>query len=449
VTVDVQSAPSERLSRESLGVPGERDRYKLKRDIIVEKINTVLLPAMRRHGIDMWIVLDREYHPDPMSVELAGQGGVRNAQIFYDNGEKLEKIFIFSHESREDLVSLIFDEFIPYGYRPEGLRPHLRDVVTKRNPRAIGLNMSPTLPMADGLSVELKKYLDDAIGPELAAREVSAELLARDFRATRLPAETELYGKLVEWTAAWEEEGLSRVAITPGVTTVDDVHWWWRERAKELGVNIASFLPGLRVIRDGRHLPTNDPDSALLPGDVLSIDAGLSMCGYHTDMKRMAYILRPGETSAPESLRKAYQNAREVTDVLCQNMRPGRLGYEVWEMTTNWAAEQGYTIGYAMGSTDPDANRQPEVGVYCHSVGTSVHDIGARCSENNPHAFGDRVGYPLAADNWYSVELHVNTPIPEWDGLTVKCTIEETALLTDDGPRFFVPRQPELLLIPS
>jgi hypothetical protein len=41
-----------------------------------------------------------------------------------------------------------------------------------------------------------------------------------------------------------------------------------------------------------------------------------------------------------------------------------------------------------------------------------VHDIGARTSENNPHAFGDRVGYPLARDNWYSVELHISTPSP-------------------------------------
>ena len=306
--------------------------------------------------------------------------------------------------------------------------------------------MSATLPMADGLSVELKRYLDAAIGPDLAAREVSAELLARDFRATRLAEETELYRRLVGWTVAWEEEGLSRAAITPGVTTPDDVHWWWRERAKELGLDIASFLPGLRAISEGRHLAANDPDEPIRPGDVLSIDAGLSMIGYHTDLKRMAYVLRPGETDAPESLKQAYRDAVRVTDVLCANMRPGKLGYEVWEQTTSWAADQGYAIGYAM---QPPPDRKPEVGVYCHSVGTSVHDIGARTSENNPHAFGDRVGYPLARDNWYSVELHVSTPVPEWDMQAVKCTIEESAVLTDDGPQFLVPRQEDWILIPS
>jgi Xaa-Pro aminopeptidase len=295
----------------------------------------------------------------------------------------------------------------------------------------------------------LKKYLDDAIGPELAAREVSAELLQRDFRATRLPDETDLYRKLVGWTVAWEEEGLSRVGITPGVTTADDLHWWWRERAHELGLEIASFLPGLRIIRNGRHLEVNDPYEPIVAGDTLSIDAGLSFAGYHTDLKRMAYVLHPGEAEAPASLKKAYQNAKQVTDTLCQNMRPGRLGYEVWEMTTNWAAENGYSIGYAMGSGKAAEITEPEVGIYCHSVGTSVHDIGARTSENNPHAFGNRVGYPIAVDNWYSVELHISTPIPEWDNKIVKCTIEETALMTEDGPQFLVPRQEDWLLIPS
>jgi Xaa-Pro aminopeptidase len=436
----------ELLTREGLGVPGERERYVIRRDLTLKKVNELLLPAMRAQGIDMWIVLDREYHPDPLSVDIGGEFGVRNAAVLYDTGDRLEKIYIFSHPAREDLVGLMYDELINYGYRPEGLRPHLARVVSERNPRRIGLNMSATLPMADGLSVELKRYLDAAIGPDLAAREVSAELLARDFRATRLPEETEVYRRLVGWTVAWEEEGLSRAAITPGVTTPDDVHWWWRERAKDLGLDIASFLPGLRVISHGRDLPTNDPDEPIRPGDVLSIDAGLSMIGYHTDMKRMAYVLRPGESDAPESLKRAYRDARRVTDVLCANMRPGRLGYQVWEETTSWAAGQGYEIGYAM---QPPPDRKPEVGVYCHSVGTSVHDIGARTSENNPHAFGDRVGYPLARDNWYSVELHVSTPVPEWDRQPVKCTIEESALLTDDGPEFFVPRQEDWILIPS
>ena len=83
------------LTREDLGIPSERERYRIKRDITLSKISTLLLPAMRAHDIDMWIVLDREYHPDPMSADIGGEGGVRNAAIFYDTGERVEKIYIF------------------------------------------------------------------------------------------------------------------------------------------------------------------------------------------------------------------------------------------------------------------------------------------------------------------------------------------------------------------
>ncbi len=51
--------------------------------------------------------MDREYHPDPFAGEIGGHGDVRNAHIFFDNGEKLEKIFIISHGHREDLVPML------------------------------------------------------------------------------------------------------------------------------------------------------------------------------------------------------------------------------------------------------------------------------------------------------------------------------------------------------
>jgi Xaa-Pro aminopeptidase len=436
---------SSRLNRDSLGIPDEKSRYVIQRDLVLKKVNTLLLPLMRKHDIDMWIVMDREYHPDPFAAEIGGQGGVRNAYIFFDNGERLEKIFIFSHPPRQDLATQLYDEMIHYAYRPEGLRPYLADAVQKRNPRRIALNMSPTLPMADGLTVTLKRYLDEAIGPELAAREVSAELLQRDFRATRIPEETEVYRQLVEWTTVWEEVGLSREAITPGVTTPDDVHWWWREQARAIGLDIASFLPGLRIMRDGQTLEANDPNTAIEPGDCLSIDAGLSFIHFQTDMKRSAYVLRPGEMEPPRGMKRALAAANAVTDRLIANMVPGRLGHEVWDLTMAALNEDGYETNYAMAG--PTDSTLPEVGIYCHSVGTSVHDIGARTSEDNPHAFGDRVRYPFALDNWYSIEHHTSTPIAEWEFKALRVNTEEDSILTERGIEFLVPRQTEWLLI--
>jgi hypothetical protein len=104
----VVTDPRARLSRDTLGIPDERTRYALQRDLVIEKVNTILLPLMRQHDIDMWITMDREYNPDPFAAEIGGQGGVRNAHIFFDNGQQLEKIFIFSHPPREDLAPRLY-----------------------------------------------------------------------------------------------------------------------------------------------------------------------------------------------------------------------------------------------------------------------------------------------------------------------------------------------------
>lgn len=187
--------------------------------------------------------------------------------------------------------------------------------------------------MADKPTASLKSYLDEAIGPEVAAREVSAELLQRDFRATRTERETAVYRRLVKWTAVWEEEGLSRAAITPRRTTPDDVHSWWREQARAIDVDIASFLPGLRIMRDGAIVEANDPNTPIEPGDCLSIDAGLQFIHFQTDMKRSAYVLRPGETAPPPGVRNALAAANAVTDRLIgeygpRSARPPGVGHD-------------------------------------------------------------------------------------------------------------------------
>src|SRR5262249_35133651 len=60
------------------GVPGARARFDIENAIVREKLDTALLPAMRAHGIDMWIVLDRENNNEPLHAQIGGGfSGVR------------------------------------------------------------------------------------------------------------------------------------------------------------------------------------------------------------------------------------------------------------------------------------------------------------------------------------------------------------------------------------
>ena len=436
------------LTAQSLGIPKARERYVIRKGIIAKKLNTTLLPAMRRHGIDMWLILSREFHHDPFLYEIGGgSAGVRNAYIFFDNGSDVpEKVFIGSHGQREDLYDTVYDQVLFYGYSQEGLAPHLREAVHRRGPKCIGINMSPTLPMADGLSATLKQYLEEAIGPDYSGRLVSAELVARDFRDERLPEEFSFYRRMCEWTVAWCTRALSRHVIHPGVTTCADVHWWMRDKAGELGFGMG-FLPGLRITRQGQPFPMNSPDHSILPGDIVTLDAGLTLDLYSTDYQRAAYVLRHGETEPPDYLQRAYREAIRVRDQLTANMLPGEIAHRVWEKTVKWAESEGYEIMYPAAAGRRETTNARRVGIWCHSIGNSHHGIGARIAVDWPIAYGDRVRYPLELNRWYSVELGVSVPIPEWDGRAVYLGLEDEAALTERGVEFFIEPETQLLEI--
>ena len=433
---------------EDLNIPGAKERQEIRSDLIAKRLDTVLLDAMRKHDIDAWLTFSREHNLDPMLSEIGGGwGGVRNAYIFFDRGgDTPEKIFIGSHQLRDQTIPDSYDEHIYYGYTPAGIRPHLRSVMEERDPQRIGINVSPTLPMADGLTWTLRNFLEESLGPVLSSRLVSAELLVRDFRTNHIPDEWPVFSALCEWTVAWESEAFSDHVITVGETTMEDIHWWMRQRTLELGLT-NEFLPGVRINRMGVNLPTNSPDHTVEPGDVLSVDAGLAFLDFRTDIKRSAYVLRPGETEPPESIRKAFDDAKRVTDRMTSKWRPGAIAYQVFEETMGELAEEGYATGIATGGAQRPTQMSAEVGIYSHSVGNSTHDIGARVAVNAPFAYGDRVRYALAQNAWYSVELHVSTPIPEWDGLALQVMIEENAELTANGVRYCAPRQEELLIV--
>jgi Xaa-Pro aminopeptidase len=435
------------LTAESLGIPGERERYALRKAIIAERLNTTLLPAMRQHGIDMWLVLSREFHPDPVLEEIGGGWpGVRNAHIFFDNGGDVpEKVFVGSHSHREDLYDSVYDVVSFYGYSEQGLAPHLRDAVRERDPKRIGINISPTLPMADGLSAVLKEYLEDAIGSQYTSRLTSAELVVRDFRATRVPEEFGVYRRLCEWTVAWEEEAFSQRVVWPGVTTADDIQWWMRAKARELGLGV-EFLPGVRVTRQGNNM---SGDAVILPGDVLTVDAGLAFELYRTDYKRTAYVLHPGETEPPDTLQDAFAAALQARNQLAANMRPGAIAHQVWQETMDWAQQEGYEIAYPAAGGARGAVTGKQIGIYCHSIGNATHDIGARIAVDWPMAYGDRVRYPLGLNRWYSIEFHVSVPIPEWEGRAFTVSIEETVALGERGVNYFVRPLSALLRIPA
>ena len=166
-----------------------RERTEREWTIKAEKMRRHLLPLMRRHDVDLWIILSRENAPDPL-VELFGGYGItgwyghRNAYLFFDSGDDtLETTALGTHLSGH--LRRFYDTITLYG--EEGLKPHLREYIEARDPRRVAINQSRTISMADGLTAELKDYLLDALGTPYRNRLVSSEPLVVDYASHSYP----------------------------------------------------------------------------------------------------------------------------------------------------------------------------------------------------------------------------------------------------------------------
>src|ERR1700687_34511 len=62
-----------------------------------ERMDRYLLPALRRAGVDAWLVVTREGAVDPIAFDVAAEHAVaRAACLFVDRGGHLERIAILA-----------------------------------------------------------------------------------------------------------------------------------------------------------------------------------------------------------------------------------------------------------------------------------------------------------------------------------------------------------------
>jgi Xaa-Pro aminopeptidase len=312
------------------------------------------------------------------------------------------------------------------GDQGPSLTPILRETIQELDPRRIGINESRTIPMADGLTVELKKFLVDAIGPRYARRLVSAEPLIVDFLDTRLPAEMAYFREAAELSKRIHWGVLDM--ITPGETTLGDMRWWIYQTLAELDID-TWYFHGLRIHRQGSER-LNADSTVVLPGDVINNDIGVVYMGFHTDYKGTGYVLQPGETEAPPGLQQAFYNALRVQDAVFEVAQAGMPGHEVKTRAESLCGEWGL-----------------DASVYSHSVGVGGHGIGAWINPAWPDRYGARSTFPLRVGALYALESHALTVVPEWGDQVVSINTEEDVVLTESGFRYVVPRQEEIHLI--
>ncbi len=422
---------------QDFAVLSQKEQAKVIDQWFGERLQTVLPEMMDRAGIDMWLVISREYNEDPIIKTLLPSTWLA--------ARRRTMLLMYKPASSDEVETLAVARYDVGDYFKKSWDPEeqpnqwerLVDLIKERNPEKIGINRSNDFNHADGLNLTeyelLLKHLPKSYHKKLA----SAEELAVGWLETRTPSELASYKHIQAIAHNIIQEGLSEKVITPGVTSTSDVVWWYRDKIKALGLE-TWFHPTVDIQRAGseskEHLRTFDknPDpEVIMPGDVLHMDFGITYLRLNTDTQQLAYVLKPNEEEVPSYLVDALAVGNRLQDILTSNFVTGRTGNEILKATRDQMLSESIkgTI-----YTHP-------MGYHGHAAGPS---IGMWDNQGKVPGSGD---YPLYPNTVYAIELNAEVYLEEWQK-PFRVMLEEGAHFNGENVIYLNGRLKEFLTIP-
>jgi len=414
----------------------ERDRAKVVDQILEDRLDNLLPQLMKREGIDMWILISREYNEDPVMKTILPSTWLsarrRTIMVFYTpkDGE-IEKVAI----ARYSVGKLLKGEWNIDVYPDQW--EALVNIIKEKNPEKIGLDYSDDFGLADGLVHTEYEAFMEKLPQNFHPRVQSAERLAIAWLETRSQKELEIYPMICKMGHMILQDGLSEKVIHPGITTTDDVVWALRQRVTDLGLD-TWFHPSVSIqradIRNNEFLRSfskRPEKDVILPGDLLHVDFGITYLRLNTDQQQHFYVLKPGETDVPQGLKDAFENGNRLQDILTSQFVKGKSGNEILADALTQAAKEGI-----------------QASIYTHPIGSHGHaagpTIGMWDQQQGVKGKGD---YPLFPNTCYSIELFAASEVKEW-GKIVRIMLEEDGVFLGDQFLFLDGRMDEILTIP-
>ena len=405
-------------------LPPLRDQAAVQQKWLEARLTHVLPALMRKHNVAMWLVICREYNEDPVFFSLVSPTTLaarrRTIYVFHDRGPQGVERLALGGSSQNGLYTVYRD---PSSQGREIMGDSqwatLRKLIDDRKPANIAINISPTHAFSDGLSAGEFRQLEAALGPEWMKRVKPAELLPLEYIETRLPDMLSTYRgmqSVVHWIIG---RAFSSEVITPGKTTSQDVVWWLRQQTRDLGYD-TWFHTTVRVQKpSAAKVDLLDEGAATIieRGDVLHVDYGLTAFGLNTDTQHMGYVLREGETEPPAGVLRAFRQAQRLQEIVLQRLRPNATGNSVL-------------------ATSLEQMRKEDINgsVYSHPIGDHGHGAGPIIGLwDRQQGVPGRGDPPLIPHSWFSIELSVRAPVPEWEGRELWIGLVEDAVIDAAG----------------
>lgn len=390
--------------------------------LITEKIDQVA-GILAELDLDLWMTVVRETSAggDPVLPFIYGHDATwPSAFIFTRQGDR---IAILGHYDADNARRLgVYDQVLGYH---QSIRDPLLQTLTRLDPGQIALNYALDDAHADGLSLGLYRMLLGLWeGTPFARRVVSAAPVIRALRGRK--SETEI--ARVEAAVATTQEIFAATfdQVTAGRTEADIGRFMHQEVTRRR-LDTAWDWAACPAVNSGPDSPvghSGPTEIRLEGGHLLHFDFGVRQAGYSSDLQRMVYLLRPGESQAPAPVQHAFDTVRAAIDAAMAAMRPGVVAHTVDAIARQVVTDAGYDeYLYALG----------------HQLGRACHDGGALMGPLWER-YGETPNLPLEVGQVYTLEPSVRVDGYGYMGL------EEDVLLTAEGPVYLGPPQTELIL---
>lgn len=421
------------LSLNSQNILDEKDRARVVNEILKDRFENLLPKLMDRTGIDMWILISREYNEDPVLKTMLPAEWLnarrRTIILFYRDKTKntLDKLAVARYNFGENIISAWDKEVEPNQWK------RLNQLIEERNPKTIGINYSKYFNIADGIDkTDYEEFIAN-ISKENRDKIISAQKLATAWIETRTTREMEIFSDIVEITHNIINEAFSSKVINVATTTTTDVEWWMRQKVTDLGLE-TWFHPSVDIQRfteeNQDHLRSfsNRPDRKIIQkGDLLHCDFGITYLRLNSDCQQMAYVMKDDEKEVPIFLKRAFKKGNKLQDILTSNFIEGDSGNTILLNSLNQAVKS---------SLRPSIYTHP-LGSYGHSSGPT---IGMWDSQSGVKGNGD---YPLYKNTVYAIELNITTYSKEWSR-DIRIMLEEAGYFGEEGFRYVNQRQTEI-----
>lgn len=391
--------------------------------LILEKMDQAI-EILKEKQIDLWLVFVRETMAggDPVLPLIYGHDLTWQSNlIFTRTGERIAVVGRFEAETARRVGG--YTQVIPYD---QSIRDELVNILEKINPSNIAINYSINDVQADGLTHGLYQVLRGYLETTpFFDRLISAENLVSALRGRKTPAELARIRAAVELTEDIFTQTFGYAK--PGMSE-QDISVYMHQKLIENNVGSAWEYENCPIVNTGpeSHAGHVGPSQLTLqPGHILHIDFGVLKNDYCSDIQRVAYILRPGESAAPDEVQHGFDTIVGAARAAVAAMRPGIPGKVIDAAAREYVIRRGYEeFKHATG----------------HQIGRLAHD-GAGIIGPLWERYADTPNYELESTQVYTIEPSLFVP-----GYGI-IGIEEDVLVTEIGAEYLSSPQVELILI--